>query len=76
MKDGRIESKVITVSTRAFMVHEGKNEKFVRKATRVGKRSLAVVIPAEIVDELHIRERQKFVIERRGQEIVMKDWKR
>lgn len=51
-------------------------KKFVRKATRVGKRSLSVVIPAEIVDELHIREHQKLSIHRRGKEIVIKDWKR
>lgn len=50
-------------------------EKYIRKVTRVGKRSLSIVIPAEIVDELDIRERQKLVIRRRGKKIIIEDWK-
>ena len=53
-----------------------KTKKYTRKVTRVGKRSLSVVIPAEIVKELKIREKQKVVIKRRGKEIVIKDWKK
>ncbi|MDZ7611764.1 MAG: AbrB/MazE/SpoVT family DNA-binding domain-containing protein [Candidatus Moranbacteria bacterium] len=53
-----------------------KNQKYVRKATRVGKRSLSVVIPAEIVDEMGIRERQKLEIYREGKTIIVKDWKK
>jgi len=49
--------------------------KYVRKVTRVGKRSLSVVIPSEIVDELKIRERQKLVIRRKGKKIIVEDWK-
>jgi len=41
----------------------------------VGKRSLCVVIPADIVKELGIRERQKLVVKRSGQKIVIIDWK-
>lgn len=51
-------------------------KKYTRKVTRVGKRSLSVVIPAEIVDELKIREKQKLVITRRGKNIIISDWKR
>jgi bifunctional DNA-binding transcriptional regulator/antitoxin component of YhaV-PrlF toxin-antitoxin module len=50
-------------------------KKYIRKVTRVGKRSLSVVIPAEIVDELKIRERQKVVVTRRGKKITISDWK-
>ena len=50
-------------------------EKYIRKVTRVGKRSLSVVIPSEIVDELNIRERQKLIIRRSGKKIVIEDWK-
>lgn len=50
-------------------------EKFIRKVTRVGKRSLSVVIPAEIVDELEIREKQKLTITTKGKSIIIKDWK-
>jgi len=49
-------------------------EKYIRKVTRQGKRSLSVVIPAEIVDELKIREKQKVVVKRRGKSIIIKDW--
>lgn len=49
--------------------------KYVRKATRVGQRSIAVVIPAEIVDALKIRERQKLSVRRDGKRIVIEDWK-
>lgn len=52
-----------------------KNKKYIRKVTRVGKRSLSIVIPADIVKELEIRERQKLVIKRKGKEIVISDWK-
>ena len=50
-------------------------KKYVRKVTRVGKRSLSVVIPAEIADELKIREKQKLVITRQGKKIIIADWK-
>jgi antitoxin component of MazEF toxin-antitoxin module len=50
-------------------------EKNIRKVTRVGKHSLSVVIPADIVRELGIRERQKLVVRRSGQKIIVEDWK-
>lgn len=49
-------------------------KKYVRKVTRVGKRSLSIVIPADIVEELGIRERQKLTLIRRGSKIVVEDW--
>ncbi len=50
--------------------------KYTRKATRVGKRSLAVVIPAELVKELGIRERQKLTLRRSGKKIIIEDWQK
>ena len=52
-----------------------KSEKLVRKVTRQGKRSLAITIPAEIVDELNIRERQKLVFKVERKKIIISDWK-
>jgi bifunctional DNA-binding transcriptional regulator/antitoxin component of YhaV-PrlF toxin-antitoxin module len=49
-------------------------KKYIRKVTRVGRRSLSVVIPAEIVDELKIREKQKLFIRRFGKKIIVEDW--
>lgn len=51
-------------------------KKYIRKVTRVGKRSLSIVIPAELVRELKIRERQKLVIKKRGKGILINDWKK
>ncbi|MFH1582961.1 MAG: AbrB/MazE/SpoVT family DNA-binding domain-containing protein [Candidatus Falkowbacteria bacterium] len=50
--------------------------KYIRKITRVGKRSLSVVIPAEIINELKIREKQKVVVRRSGKKIIIEDWKK
>lgn len=50
-------------------------EKNIRKLTRVGRSSLAVVIPLEIVQELKLRERQKVVVKRVGKRIIVEDWK-
>lgn len=49
-------------------------KKYIRKVTRVGKRSLSIVIPAEIVDELKIKERQKLVLRKSGKRIIVEDW--
>lgn len=50
--------------------------KYIRKITRVGKRSLALVIPAPIVDELRLQEKQKMVITSDRKKIIVKDWKK
>jgi len=50
-------------------------EKHIRKVTRVGKCSPSLVIPADIAKELGIRERQKLVVRRSGQQIIIEDWK-
>lgn len=52
-----------------------KTEPLVRKVTRVGKRSLSIVIPSEIVAELGIRERQKLVFKVERKKIIISDWK-
>jgi antitoxin component of MazEF toxin-antitoxin module len=49
--------------------------KYVRKVIRVGRRSLSVIIPAEIAKELKLREKQKLSISLSGKKIVIKDWK-
>ncbi|OGZ63921.1 MAG: hypothetical protein A3A98_03080 [Candidatus Staskawiczbacteria bacterium RIFCSPLOWO2_01_FULL_40_39] len=51
-------------------------KKYIRKVTRVGKRSLALVIPAVIADDLKIKEKQKLVITSARKTITVKDWKK
>jgi len=50
-------------------------EKYIRKIIRVGKRSLSIVIPAEIVVELKLKEKQKLTITTKGKSIIIKDRK-
>lgn len=52
-----------------------KQEPLTRKVTRVGKRSLSIVIPAEIVEELGIREKQKMTFKVERKKIIISDWK-
>ena len=49
-------------------------EKNIRKITRVGRGSLAVTLPIEMVQKLKWKERQKVVVSLRGQKIIIKDW--
>jgi len=49
-------------------------EKHIRKLTRLGG-SLAVTIPAEDVEALVWREKQKVTVKRSGRRLVIEDWK-
>jgi antitoxin component of MazEF toxin-antitoxin module len=51
-------------------------EKNIRKLTRVGKSSIAVTIPVEIIRELKWKERQKVILDLKGGQITIKDWKK
>lgn len=46
-----------------------------RKLMRLGKTSLAVTIPREVVLELGWRQDQKVMVKREGKKIVIEDWK-
>lgn len=46
----------------------------VRKLTRLGKYSLTITIPKNIVKDLGWREKQKLVVEKHGQGVLLKDW--
>ena len=48
--------------------------KEIRKLTRVGKRSVCVVVPARFVKKLKWKERQKVVLTLRGNRISIKDY--
>jgi len=51
-------------------------KKYIRKVARTGKRSLSLVIPADIANELNIKEKQKLVITLAQKTIIIKDWKK
>jgi len=50
-------------------------EKNTRSLTRIGKTSLAVTLPRDIVVEFGWREKQKVVVKKQGQNIIITDWK-
>jgi antitoxin component of MazEF toxin-antitoxin module len=58
------------------MPRQKTNSTNVRKITKVGKQSLAVTIPIELVRELKWKERQKVVVLKKGKSLIIKDWKK
>jgi len=46
-----------------------------RKITRVGKTSLMVTIPKEMITELGWREKQKVTVKKVHGGVLIKDWK-
>lgn len=52
------------------------NKKYIRKVVKNGRESYYINIPKEIIKELKIRERQKLVISKRGNGILVVDWKK
>ncbi|MCU0653262.1 MAG: AbrB/MazE/SpoVT family DNA-binding domain-containing protein [Candidatus Pacebacteria bacterium] len=45
-----------------------------RKLMRLGKFSLAVTLPKEILAELGWKEKQKLTVKKRGKGILIEDW--
>jgi len=56
------------------MAKRAQNESQIRKLTKLGKKSLCVTIPIEIIREFGWRERQKLVVKKFGKKIVIEDW--
>lgn len=48
----------------------------VRKLTKIGRHSIGLTLPIEIVRVLEWRERQKVVVKKIGEGIMIKDWKK
>lgn len=60
---------------RNMLRNNNMREKLIRKITRVGKRSLSIVIPVEIVAELGLKERQKMELKIDRKKIIIADCK-
>jgi virulence-associated protein VagC len=52
------------------------SQRNVRKLTRVGRFSMSVTLPREMIDFLHWREKQKVVVRRVGKKLIIEDWKK
>ncbi len=48
----------------------------IRKLTKLGKTSLAVTIPARILNTLGWKKKQKVVVSLQGKKVVTEDWKK
>ena len=46
------------------------------KLTKVGGKSYSVTIPVEFIRHLNWRERQKLDVTLKGEQLVIKDWKK
>jgi bifunctional DNA-binding transcriptional regulator/antitoxin component of YhaV-PrlF toxin-antitoxin module len=52
--------------------HTQEEQIYIRTLTRVGKRSLSIVIPPEILESLDIQDREKVAITQDGDRIVIR----
>lgn len=52
---------------------ENKN---VRKLSRIGDKSIGLTLPIDFVRELKWREKQKVVVKKRGNKLIIEDWKK
>ncbi len=50
------------------------SEKNLRQLTRLGKVTLAVTLPRELILELGWKENQKVTVKRQGKKIIVEDW--
>lgn len=51
-------------------------QKNIRKIVKNGRNSYYINIPAEIMRELKWRERQKLVVKKSGEKLIIADWKK
>ncbi len=51
-------------------------DKNIRKLTRTGGGSTSVTIPIDIIREIGWRSKQKVVVKKRGDGILITDWKK
>ena len=58
------------------MANKSYKDKDIRKLTRVGKASFAVVLPVDYVAKLKWKEKQRVVVKRKGSKLIISDWKK
>lgn len=52
---------------------ENKN---IRKLSRIGNKSIGLTLPIDFIRELKWREKQKVVVKKRGNKLIIEDWKK
>ena len=58
------------------MVRQKLEDKNIRKLGKSGGKSITVTLPIEIIRELKWRDGQKVVVKKRGDGIIIVDWKK
>ena len=48
----------------------------IRKLTKLGNTTLVVSLPIDMIRELKWREKQKVVVEKKGNSLIISDWKK
>ena len=56
------------------MARRKMEEKNIRKLTKTGGKSIGVTLPIEIIREFKWKEKQKVVVKKRGNSIIITDW--
>ncbi|MFH1956057.1 MAG: hypothetical protein ABIJ28_00190 [Patescibacteria group bacterium] len=51
-------------------------DKNIRKLTKIGRKSIGLTLPIEMVKELKWREKQKVVVKKVRGVVIIRDWKR
>ena len=47
----------------------------IRKITKVGKASLGITLPIDLVRKLKWRDRQRVVVKKQGSKLIISDWR-
>ena len=58
------------------MANKKSTDKNIRKLTKIGRQSIGLTLPIEMVRELGWRERQKVVVKKVKGGFLVKDWKK
>ena len=58
------------------MADKKSTEKNIRKLTKLGKKSIGLTLPIEMVRDLGWKEKQKVVVKKSGNKLIISDWKK
>ncbi|MDP3740863.1 MAG: AbrB/MazE/SpoVT family DNA-binding domain-containing protein [bacterium] len=57
------------------MAKKTRKKQNIHKLSRIGPRSLGITLPAEFLDDLNWREKQKLVVRKSHGRLIISDWR-
>ena len=57
------------------MANRKASQRNIRKITKLGKKSLAITLPVEMMKRLKWKQRQRLVVKVKGTKLIISDWK-